>query len=104
VATNEVLEAIYKVRYFVDDPDIPPQDDNLPKMDYTQAINVASLWIKDNRAIDIFDDSLPIFHIGQRGVEFVKFEPSHAHFVQHLQIKIALDRAWGEHIRKRFQI
>ena len=101
---NEEFDATYTVKYFVDPPEIPPQNDKLPKLDYTQAINVATRWIKDDRQIDIFDDTLPIFLIGQRGVEFVKFEPLHVHFVQHLKIKIALDKVWGERIRKSFQI
>jgi hypothetical protein len=104
VTTNEELEATYTVRYFVDSPPIPPQNDKLPQMDYTQAINVATGWIKDDCQIDIFDGSLPIFRISQRGVEFEKFAPLHAHFVQHLKIKIALDKAWEEQIRKSFQI
>lgn len=104
MATDETLEATYKVRYFVDPPLIPPQDDKLPKMDCTQAINVASHWIKADRETDIFDDLLPVLHIGPKGVEFVKFEPSHAHFLEHLKIKVELDKAWGERIRKRFQI
>jgi hypothetical protein len=104
MVTNETLEATYKVRYFVDAPLIPPQDDKLHKMDYTQAINVATRWIKDDRETDIFDDLLPVLHIGLKGVEFVKFEPSHAHFLEHLKIKVELDKAWGEHIRKRLQI
>ncbi len=104
MATSEKLEATYVVRYFVNPPKIPPQNGKLPKLDYTQAINVATRWINDDRQIDIFDDTLPIFLIGQRGVEFVKFEPLHVHFAQHLKIKLALDKVWGERIRKSFQI
>ncbi|HVB61524.1 MAG TPA: hypothetical protein VNE61_10060 [Ktedonobacteraceae bacterium] len=101
--TDEALEATYKVRYFVDLPLIPPQDDKLPKMDYTQAINVATRWVKDGREIDIFDGSLPIFHAVPTGVEFVKVEPSHALFLEHLKIKIALDKVWGELTSKHLQ-
>ena len=104
MTTNEALDATYTVRYFVDPSKVPPQNDKLPKLDYTQAIKVATLWIKDDCQIDIFDGFLPIFLIGQRGVEFVKFEPLHAHFEQHLKIKIALDKVWGERIRKSLQI
>lgn len=102
--TNEILDMTYKVRYFNNNPLIPPSTDSLPIMNYTQAINIATRWIRDDQEADIFDGSLPIFHIGPKGIEFVKFELSHAHFEQHLKIKIALDKVWGEHIRKRFQI
>lgn len=102
MTTNETLDATYKVRYFRDTP-LSPHDDGLPKMDYTQAINVATLWMKDGREIEIRDNSLPIFHIGLRGVEFVEYDPRHAHFVEHLKIKIALDKVWGERASKYLQ-
>jgi hypothetical protein len=103
VTTDEKLEATYVVRYFVDLPEIPPQNDKLPKLDYIQAINVAARWITDDRQIDIFDDRLPIFLIDQKGVQFIKYEPLHVRFVQHLKIKIALDKVWGNAFAKAFK-
>ena len=101
---NEALDMTYRVRYFSAHPLIPPSTDGLSKMDYTQAVKVASGWIKDDRETDILDDLLPVLHIGPRGVEFVQFEPSHAHFLEHLKMKIELDKTWGERMQKRFQI
>jgi hypothetical protein len=65
--TDETLEATYKVRYFVDPPLIPPQDDKPPKMDFTQAINVATRWVKDGRDIEIRNGSTPIILVVQKG-------------------------------------
>jgi hypothetical protein len=103
MAIDEALEATYKVRYFVDPPLIPHQDDKLPKMDYTQAINVATLWVKDGRDIEIRDGSRPIILVVQKGAEFITFDPNHTHFEEHLKIKIALDKVWGDLMSKYLQ-
>ena len=105
MAANETLEATYKVYYFVDahPPVIPPQDDKLPKIDYTQAINVATHWVMDGREIDIRDGSTPIIHVALKGAEFITFDPDHPHFEEHIKIKIALDKVWGESWRKRLR-
>ncbi len=103
MATDETLEATYKVRYFVDPPLIPPQNDKLPKMDCAQAINVATRWMKDGREIEIRDGSTPIIHVAPKGAEFITFDPNHPHFQEHLKIKIALDKVWGERMGKYLQ-
>ena len=97
------LEATYKVWYFGDPPLFIPQDDNLPKMEYTQAINVATLWMKDDREIEIRDDSSPIIHVALKGAEFITYDPNHTHFQEHLKIKIALDKVWGDLMSKYLQ-
>jgi hypothetical protein len=104
MATDGMIEATYKVRYYIYPPEIPPQDDGLPKMDYTQAINVASVWMQDGREIEIYDDSTCIILVIQKGAEFITFNPNHAHFQEHLKIKIAPDKLWGEIWSKRFRL
>jgi hypothetical protein len=73
-------------------------------MNCDQAINVATRWMKEDREIDIFDGSVPILHIVQKGVEFVTFDPKHIHFEEHSKIKIALDKVWGEIWSKRLRL
>ncbi len=97
------LDLTYKVRYFVDPPLIPPQDDKLPKMDCTQAINVATRWMKDGRDIEILDGSTPVILVVPKGAEFITFDPNHSHFQEHLKIKIALDKVWGDLMSKYLQ-
>lgn len=97
------LDLTYKVWYFGSPPHIIPDDDDLPKMDYTQAINVATLWMKDDREIEIRDGSSPIIHVAPKGVELITFDPNHTHFQEHLKIKIALDKVWGERMGKYLQ-
>ncbi len=97
------LDSTYKVWYFGGPPHFILNDDNLPKMDYTQAINVASRWMKDGREIEIRDGDIPVMSIVLKGVKFVTFDPNQTRFEEHVKIKIALDKVWGEIWSKRLR-
>jgi hypothetical protein len=105
MTTNEILEATYRVYYYPENPINPPQDNKLPNMNYLQAINVATSWMKEYPFVEIRDNSIPILSIKEtRGVEFVTQGIMHTHFEEHLKIKLALDKVWGEIWSKRLHL
>ncbi len=97
------LDKTYKVSYPDDSNPLRHRDENLGKMNYIEATNVARRWIKDHANVFIWDGSSQIFGVDPTGVRLINSTIDHPHYQEHLKIKIELDRAWSENRIRYFQ-
>lgn len=99
MATDEALDATYQVSY----PDgIAHRSENLGKMNYIQATNVARQWMNDRDNVFIWDGSPQIIGVDAKGVTLLS-TIDHPHYQEHLKIKRELDMAWYENRNKHLK-